>query len=147
MSSYPKGLALAALAVFLLGLALYFGGKTPAEAPPVLTERSQKAKPQIQDPDLSVEALSGPWFRSPPVVSAPPPRAVKAPVHIDNTSVTFLGSSIDKNGTPTFFFKNLQSGQVILLALGETKKGWTLKTVGDRTFTLLGSGGVYEVSR
>src|SRR5208282_4271129 len=129
MSSYPKGLLLSGLGFFVLGLALFLGAKPSPEAHPVLAERPQGAQMQTQDPDLSVETLSGPWFHPAPVVAVPAPQPAKAPAHIDTTSVTFLGSSTDKNGTPTYFFKNILSGQVILLALGETKRGWTLKAV------------------
>jgi hypothetical protein len=147
MPSYPKGLVILGLAVFLLGLALYLLRPPTAEDPPVLTERSHRSQTPVSDPATSVTALSGPWFRQTHTMNSAPPRPAPPPGPSDTTSVIFLGSSVDQLGTPTFFFKNTISGEVILLSPGETKRKWTLKTVGDRAFTVLGPGGVYEVTR
>ena len=82
----------------------------------------------------------------PIVAIAPPPKIAAVPLHIDTTSVTLLGSSKDGDGEPSYFFKYAPSGQVIILRAGESKKGWTLKTVGDHAFTLLGPGGQFEAA-
>jgi hypothetical protein len=147
MLSFPKALMAVGAGVFLLGLVLFLALRPPAAAPPVLAERSQKLQAQVQDPFPSVETLSGPWFRIAPVAIAPLPKPAAVPPRLDSTSVVFLGSSKDRDGTPTFFFKFAPSGQAIILKLGETKKGWTLKAVSDQKFTLLGAGGQYEVAR
>jgi len=135
------------IGAFVLGLGLYLGLRPLAEAPPVLAARSQEIQAQVQDPFPAIEMLSGPWYRTMPVVIAPPPKPVPAPLRLDSTSMIFLGSSKDREGTPTYFFKFAPSGQAIILKLGETKKGWTLKAVSDQKFSLLGLGGEYEVGR
>ena len=147
MSLFPKVILAAGTLVCLLGLGLFLGLRPLAEAPPAPAARSQEVQAQAQDPFPSVETLSGPWYRAAPVAVAPPVKPAAAPPRLDATSVTFLGSSKDQDGTPTFFFKFAPSGQVIILKLGETKKGWTLKAVNDQKFTLSGSGGEYEVAR
>jgi hypothetical protein len=147
MSFFPKVILAAGMGVFLLGLGLYLGLRPPIEAPPAPAARLQEARAQAQDPFPPVETLSGPWYRAAPVAVALPSKPAAAPQRSDVTSVTFLGSSKDQDGTPTFFFKFAPSGQVMVLKLGETKKGWTLKAVSDQKFTLSGSGGQYEVAR
>lgn len=146
MSFRPSALLVVGLGVFLLALALYLGEKSFSVAdPPVISEQPKKAQDQAPDPSPSIEILSGPWFQMPMRSSAPQPS--QTPVRADTSTVIFLGSSTDTSGRPTYFFKNSLSGQVILLAQGETKKGWTLKTISDRTFTISGPGGIYEVMR
>jgi hypothetical protein len=147
MSLFPKVILAAGMAVLVLGLGLSLGLRPPFEAPPELAARSPEVQAQARDPFPSVERLSGPWYRAAPVAVILPSKPAAAPPRLDVTSVTFLGSSKDQDGTPTFFFKFAPSGQVIILKLGETKKGWTLKAVRDQKFTLSGSGGEYEVAR
>jgi hypothetical protein len=147
MSFFHRGILIAGIIVFCLGFGLYLKANPPAERPPVLTERSQKTQTQVQDPTPAVETLAAPWFRVPPSSLAPSHPPQSNPVHVDKASVTFVGSYKDQKGLQTFFFKYLPTDQVIILRLGETGKGWTLKAIGDSTFTLLGPGGQYEVTR
>jgi hypothetical protein len=151
MRFYPKGFLAAGAAVFLLGLGLSLGEKPRAEGPPAFAERALQPPAQAQEPFPPVEALSGPWFRRPAAAAAPPsPKPAPAPAQparVDGASVTFLGSFKDRNGAPSYFFKYLPSGQVMILRPGETDKGWTLQEISDKKFTLIGSGGRYEVPR
>ena len=147
MSLFPKVILAAGIGMLVLGLGLYLGLRPPVEAPPAAAARAQEAQAQAQDPFPPVETLSGPWYRAAPVVIVLPPKPAAPTPRLDITSVAFLGSSKEQDGTPTYFFKFAPSGQVIILKLGETKKGWTLKAVSDQKFTLSGSGGQYEVAR
>jgi hypothetical protein len=134
-------------AIFLLGMTLVVVKKTSIEQPPDLVRPSRIVQARIQNPSMSAEMLSGPWFRRSPVVVAPASKPALAPVLPDTMSVKYLGTSTDRNGTQMFFFKHVPSDQVIILKLGETRNGWTLKALTDQTFSLLGSGGAYEVQR
>jgi hypothetical protein len=154
MRFFLKGFLASCLAVFILGLGLFLGQRPQAEMPPAIAERSLLPRPQAQDPFPSVEALAGPWFRRPPpaiLPSLPKPKPAPAPVaealRVDKASIIVLGSSKDRGGAPTYFFKYIPSGQVMILKPGETNKGWTLKAINDKSFTLSGSGGLYEVAR
>jgi len=148
----PKGFLIAGVAVFILGLALFMGKRPQTERPPAIAEPSLQPRSQVQAPFPSVETLAGPWFRTPPaVILSPPSKPAPAPVveavRVDKTSIISLGSSKDQGGVPTYFFKYVPSGQVMVLKLGETNKGWTLRAINDKTFTISGSGGQYEVAR
>ena len=148
MRSFRKVYLVASLVAFLLGLGLLSITKAPVPAPPAIVERQQRVQTVAQDPAPALETLSGPWFRTPIVAVAPPlPKPAAPPARVDTTSVTLVGSSKDKNGSPSYFFKYAPSGQVIILKEGETKKTWTLKAAGDHAFTLIGPGGQYEVAR
>lgn len=147
MSFRSRMLLVASVCFFLLGLGLFLLEKPKMGAPPIFAERSEKSQTQVNYPTPPVETLAGPWFRAPSIATSPSPKPAAPPPHVDTTSIVLLGSSTDKNGVTTFFFKHVPSGQVIILKPGDTKKGWTLQTVADRTFTLSGAGGLYEVSR
>lgn len=147
MQSFHKGFFFASVLVFLVGLGLLLGAKPAAGGPPVFIDKPrQKTQTVAQDPSPILVVLSEPWFRMPIVAVAPPPKPVAAPLRIDTTSVTLLGSSKDSNGEPSYFFKYAPSGQVIILKVGESKKGWTLKAVVDQKFTLVGPGGQFEAT-
>ena len=137
----------------ILGLGLFLG-RGPTEIKlPVLPQKAYTVQNQAPRPDQSIAALSGPWFRSPPRRINPPPThpslppPPSTPPHIDKGSLSFLGSSLGNDGTPTYFFKDRQNGRIVILMVGETKKGWTLIAIDDHTFTLSGPGGLYEVAR
>jgi hypothetical protein len=151
MLSNPRWLVAAGGAVFLLGLGLYCG-LTPAmmQSPPAGMARSSKTRVQEREKIPEVELLSAPWFRAPPVESAPVKKPVAAPpppAPIDKASVVFLGSYKDQSGADAYFFKYQPTGQVMVLKVGQAAKGWTLKTISDTAFTLSGTGGLYEVAR
>ncbi|HTO23137.1 MAG TPA: hypothetical protein VMQ10_11730 [Spirochaetia bacterium] len=151
MPFFHKALLAGAAAVFLLGAALLLKAPEAAPVPPLASRSLPQAAAPAADPFPSIELLSAPWYRpSPPPRPAPlpPPPAVPVPPpRVDTTSVSFLGSSRDLGGTPTYFFKFNPTGQVITLRLGETRKGWTLEAITAQKFTLSGAGGRYEVNR
>jgi len=149
MSLQSKMFMAGSVCVFLLGLVLFISEKPAMGVPPIFSERSPKAQTQVSYPVPPVESLATPWYRAPVMAAAPAPapKAAAIPARVDKTSIVFLGSSTDKGGVRTFFFKHVPSGQVMVLKAGEADKGWTLQTVGDRTFILSGSGGTYEVGR
>lgn len=147
MSSFHRVFLLVGAALFLVGLGLFLGIRPSVVPPPILTERLQEVAARAEEPFPSVETLSGPWFRVVPVPAVPQLKPQAPSPRTDNTNVLFLGSSKDPDGTPTFFFKFVPTSQVMVLKSGETRKGWTLKAVSDQMFTLVGSGGIYEVAR
>jgi hypothetical protein len=148
MPSLNKGFLAASVLVFLLGAGLYLGDRPSVLGPPALIERPRRQTLTVaQDSPTMSATLSDPWFRMPIVAVSPPPKPVAAPVHVDTTSLTFLGSSTDQDGTPSYFFKFAPTGQVVILKAGETKKGWTLASVVDRSFILSGTGGQFEATR
>ncbi len=151
MPFFHKALLAGGSAVFLLGVALLVRAPQVASTPPAVSHPLQQAPIAAPDPFPSIELLSAPWYRpSPPprpAPVAPPPAVPPAPVRVDTTSVSFLGSSRDLDGTPTYFFKFIPTGQVITLKLGETRKGWTLEGITAQKFTLSSSGVRYEVNR
>lgn len=61
--------------------------------------------------------------------------------------MVFVGSYKDTSVKETYFFKYLPTGQIIVLRLGETIKGWTLQAVNDAAFSLAANGGLYAVAR
>jgi hypothetical protein len=136
-----------------MGLGLHFVLEIPMEKPPTEFERSQKTPAGEAKSAPQVELLSCPWFRAPPPESKPLPKPAKAPplpppsTPVDRTRVAFLGSYLDQSGTRVYFFKYLPTGQVMVLRPGAIEKGWTLKDISDKSFSLSGTGGLYEVAR
>lgn len=155
MQSLLKPLAIAGAAALILGCALRFGARPEMPRPPSLAERSSNRPPALAErASPSPDDLSGPWYKTPrlpprqaPKAPASAPLPAEPPPRVDKSSLSYLGSYKDKGGSTAYFFKYLPSGQVVVLKPGETVKGWTLKTISEKAFTLSGSGGLYEVPR
>jgi hypothetical protein len=154
MQFSPKWLVSFGTFLFFLGLGLYLRQSPEMSAPP----KSLSVATPVKAPEAtifpSVEYLSGPWFRRPKVVplqrTKVMPVAAKSPATaqpIDRTSMVFVGSYKDTSVKETYFFKYLPTGQIIVLRLGETIKGWTLQAVNDAAFSLAANGGLYAVAR
>jgi hypothetical protein len=122
------------------------------EPAPTASIKPAKVISQRASAALPPETLAKPWFRAQPVIDkrapdTPPPKPAPEPPPSDKTSVQFVGSFKDQSGTPTYFFKYAPTNRMLILKQGEETDGWTLKSVGTDTFTLLAAGGYYEVAR
>jgi|GEM_PF-3468358 len=147
MSSHPRLLLAAGLGVFLLGAWLFLSQKPSLASPPTVVERSQMAQTEVRDSFPSAESLAGPWVRRPHASNLPPPSSPSAPMPVDKSSVVFLGMYKERDDSQSFIFKYVPTGRVLILKVGRTQNGWSLKEYGDTSFTLSGPGGQYEVSR
>ena len=143
---------------FLVGGALYLSSPPQYPAPPPAIEPHDGGG-LPGDPDSpQIAKMSLPWFRAPLPVAVPRAAAVpaaplpipipKPSVPIDRTSLAYVGAYTDQNGTKTYFFKYLPTGQALVVGSDRPYKGWSLTGATDKAFSLSSaSGGLYEVAR
>ena len=142
-----KALVAGGLCVFLLGAVLIISPAPESPGPPELALHSPTTQVAAADSFPSVELLAGPWFRRPKPSVAPPAPAPSAPVTVDRSSVSFMGQYRERDDSRVFIFKYLPTGRVLILKPGRPDKGWALVGYTDKTFSLSGPGGQYEVTR
>lgn len=148
MLFFPRLIVVIAMIVLVAGAAIGSLAAPAAEKPPSLRAAAAKSK----DPSRSFPSpgdLDGPWYRpEPPRPAAAPPKTVLAPAPpVDRGSLVNVGRLTDARDVTFYFFKQLSTGRVLILAAGEPRDGWTLVEVTQDEFRIEGPGGVYEIAK
>jgi hypothetical protein len=131
-----------------IGAGVFWGfGPEEVALPPAPAKTAVRTAIEAPFPEIAL--LSGPWYRleTMPVSPATSPQPAAPPVPSDTSSLTYVGSYSQQDGSIAYFFKDKRSSQVLILKPGQVFKGWTLDGILAKTFIVIGPGGRYEVPR